>query len=81
MNGRNDLYPNPFDEFDPHHTLKGKKAFKSTERCIKTNINLENHTEALKAKAKPSISVRKHVIDEFDRLYLENCDNKKMEIK
>lgn len=27
MNGRNELYPDPFDEFDPHHSFRGKKAF------------------------------------------------------
>jgi hypothetical protein len=50
MNGRNELYPNPFDEFDPHHTMRGKKAFNTNERCLKTNINLENHTELLPKK-------------------------------
>jgi hypothetical protein len=27
MNGRNELYPDPFDEFDPFHRFRGKKAF------------------------------------------------------
>jgi hypothetical protein len=30
MNGRNELYPDPFDEFDPHHSIMGKKAFQVT---------------------------------------------------
>jgi hypothetical protein len=34
MNGRNELYGDPFDEFDPHHTTSKKKAFKDTNRCL-----------------------------------------------
>ena len=35
MNGRNELYPDPFDEFDPFHKFRGKKAFKEEKhRCL-----------------------------------------------
>ena len=79
--GRNELLPDPFDEFDPHHSFRGRKAFNPEERCIKANINLENRIEALPKKQKQKVSVKQKVIDDFDRMYLENCDNKKMNIK
>lgn len=82
MNGRNELYPDPFDEFDPHHRLSGRKAFNNEVRCLKNNINLEIKNEELpKRKKQMANSVRQSVIDDFDKMYLDNCDNKKMNIK
>ena len=81
MNGRNELYPDPFDEFDPHHTIRGRKAFNPNERCIKATIDLKNYIEELPKKLKPKVTVKQSFIDDFDRMYLENCDNKRMSIK
>jgi hypothetical protein len=33
MNGRNEIFGDPFDEFDPHHTISGKKAFNCNVRA------------------------------------------------
>jgi hypothetical protein len=40
MNMRNQLYMDPFDEFDPHHRVSGKKAFSNVVRCLQSKINL-----------------------------------------
>jgi hypothetical protein len=48
MNGRNELYPDPFDEFDPHHKIKGKKAFNDTVRCLQSRIDLSIINEDIK---------------------------------
>jgi hypothetical protein len=81
MNGRNELYPDPFDEFDPHHTVSGRKAFNPNERCLKANIDLKNYVEELPKKVKNKVSVNQSFLDDFDRMYRENCDNRKMAIK
>lgn len=42
MAGRNELLPDPYDEFDPHHTVRGKKAFDEKKvRCLQSKINLK----------------------------------------
>ena len=83
MNMRNQLYPDPFDEFDPHHRVSGKKAFTNVVRCLQSKINLrfpiEENTQ--KTTKNREITVKKEFIEEFDRKYTEMCDNKKMNIK
>jgi len=39
---RNDLLPEPFDEFDPHHRISGRKLFNTNVRALKSKINLTN---------------------------------------
>ena len=41
LGGRNELLPNPFDEFDPHHKISGKKVFnKGDVRALQAKIDL-----------------------------------------
>ena len=55
MNGRNELFPDPFDEFDPHHTVGGKKAFDVNKvKCLQTRINLKN--DAAEMLVRPKLS-------------------------
>jgi len=39
--GRNELLPDPFEEFDPHHKITGKKNFSNHVRALQSKINLE----------------------------------------
>jgi hypothetical protein len=40
--GRNNLYPAPFDEFDPFHRISGKKSFSMKKtRAMQSKLNLE----------------------------------------
>lgn len=41
INGRNQLYLEPFDVFDPHHPLRGKKRFDPNFRPIRSKINIK----------------------------------------
>jgi hypothetical protein len=34
LDGRNEFYGDPFDEFDPHHRISGKRAFNQQVRCL-----------------------------------------------
>jgi hypothetical protein len=34
LGGRNDLFIEPFDEFDPHHRVTGKKNFNLHVRAL-----------------------------------------------
>ena len=76
MNGRNELYPDPFDEFDPHHKIKGKKAFNDTVRCLQSRIDLSIINEDIKQKLKQKITVSQKAVEDFDKMYAENCNNK-----
>lgn len=63
MNTRNVLYPDPFDEFDPHHTMAGKKKFITAKvRCMQAKIDLRNwqeemppHVKRIKENKKPTV--------------------------
>lgn len=68
MNGRNELFPDPFDEFDPHHSIGGKKAFQVTKvRSLQTRIDIKGgYGEVLPKKPKPANN-KPEVISEFDR--------------
>lgn len=82
MNSKNQLYLDPFDEFDPHHRITGRKAFTNDVRCLQSKINLKFRDESpRKSKPREAISVNRKFIDEFDRKYKEMCDNKKMGVK
>lgn len=82
LNSRNEVYPDPFDEFDPHHRISGKRAFNENVRCLQSKINLKMFQEEnRKARAKESISVKQSFLEEFDRKYRENCDNNFMSRK
>lgn len=80
MNQRNALFPDPFDEFDPHHRIVGKKAFTNEVRCLQSKINLrfKNEDTPKRSKLKDEINVKKEFIEEFNRKYTEMCDMKKM---
>ena len=68
MNGRNELFPDPFDEFDPHHSIGGKKAFQvSKVRSLQTRIDIKGgYGEVLPKKPKPANN-KPEVIVAFDR--------------
>ena len=40
LSGRNELYQVPFDEFDPHHRISGKKSFNESVKCLQSKIDL-----------------------------------------
>ena len=63
------LLPDPFDEFDPHHSMNSKKAFDETKiRCLQTRINLKMKYEELRRKKpKPPTYTQRDVVD-FDKL-------------
>ena len=44
---RNQLYCEPFDEFDPHKPARGKKIFNENFRPVRANINLEIKGDAV----------------------------------
>lgn len=50
MNNRNELLPDPFDEFDPHHKVRGKKGFNENLRCLKSKIDLTILNEEIPKK-------------------------------
>jgi len=82
LNLRNEVFPDPFDEFDPHHRINGKRAFNENVRCLQSKINLKMFQEPeVQRKAKEKISVKASFLEEFDRKYRENCDNKFMSRK
>jgi len=40
LGGRNDLLDQPFEEFDPHHRVSGKKRFNNLVTAKQSKINL-----------------------------------------
>ena len=65
----------PVDVFDPTHPIRGKKRFDGNFRPLRTRIDLgvgvgENSTKKVKEK----IFVKQGILDEFDKVYAENCD-------
>ncbi len=60
---------NPFDEFDPHHRVSGKKTFIHSLRAANSKINLKTAADdGLFVYKKPvfNVSVKKEIIDAFD---------------
>ena len=66
----------PFDEFDPHHRITGKKSFNDNVRCLQSKIDLRITQEEVPKKEKQKIAVKQSFIDDFERKYTEGCDNK-----
>ena len=82
ITGRNQLYMEPFDVFDPHHPLRGKKRFDPNFRPIRSKINIKIAApEATRKKRVNKVTVEQGVIDDFNKKYAENCDQKLMRIK
>ena len=56
--GRNQLYMEPFDVFDPNHPLRGKKRFDANFRPIRSKINIKIAApEAIRRKRENKITV------------------------
>ena len=56
--GRNQLFIEPFDIFDPNHPLRGKKRFDRSFRPIRSKINMKiGGEEAVKRKRITSVTV------------------------
>ena len=66
----------PFDEFDPHHRITGKKAFNDNVRCLQSKIDLKITQDELPKKEKFKNTIQQSFIEEFERKYKEGCDNK-----
>jgi hypothetical protein len=79
---RNQLYMDPFDEFDPHHRISGRKVFETAKtRCMQSKIILKFRDEETIKREKEKVSVTQEFLDKFDSEYLDMCDNKKMNRK
>lgn len=58
VTGRNQLFLEPFDVFDPHHPLRGKKRFDSSFRPLRSKINIKiNAPEATRKKRINKVTV------------------------
>ena len=80
--GRNQLFIEPFDIFDPNHPLRGKKRFDRSFRPLRSKINMKiGGEEAVKRKRITSVTVEQGVIDDFNKKYAENCNQEKMRFK
>jgi len=65
----------PFDEWDPHHPIRGRKRFNSNYRPQKSKINLQIHAEEARAfRHNNKVTVKQSFLDEFDKQYAENCN-------
>jgi len=79
---RNQLYMDPFDEFDPHHRISGRKVFETSKtRCMQSKIILKFRDEEAKKREKEKVAVTQEFLDKFDAEYLDMCDTKKMNRK
>lgn len=75
ISGRNQLYLEPFDVFDPNHPLRGKKRFDESFRPLRSKINIKiGAAEALRKKKLNQVTVEQGVIDDFNKKYAMNCD-------
>ena len=75
VTGRNQLFLEPFDIFDPHHPMRGRKRFDPSFRPIRSKINIKiNAPEAARKKRVNQVTVEQGVIDDFNKKYAENCD-------
>ena len=78
--GRNQLNLEPFDVFDPHHPLRGKKRFNDNFRPLRSKINLKignsiaTEEPDYKRRAKTKVTVKQSFLDEFDKVYAQNCN-------
>jgi hypothetical protein len=63
LNLRNELYPDPFDEFDPHHRITGKRAFNENVRCLQSKITLKMYQgEEIVKKKREAITVKQSFV-------------------
>lgn len=80
--GRNQLYCEPFDTFDPNSPLRGVRRFNEDFRPIRSKINLKITAEAaMKKKRSNKVFVEQKILDDFDAAYALNCDQNTMRIK
>jgi hypothetical protein len=82
ITSRNQLYIEPFDVFDPHHPLRGKKRFDPNFRPIRSKINIKIEAlEAVKKKRLNKVIVEQKVLDEFEKAYAKNCNQEQVRLK
>lgn len=83
MIGRNQIYCEPYDVFDPSHPLRGKKRFNENYRPIRSKINLKIAADAVieSPKKRNQITVQQKIIDDFETAYAENCNQENMRKK
>ena len=75
ITGRNQLFLEPFDIFDLHHPMRGRKRFDPSFRPLRSKINIKiNAPEAARKKRINKVTVEQGVIDDFNKKYTENCD-------
>ena len=80
MNGRNQVFMEPFDVFDPHHPLRGKKRFNESFRPLRSKINLKiagsaaEGNQEVTRKKKDKVTVKESFLQEFEKKYKENCN-------
>ena len=80
--GRNQIYCEPFDAFDPNHPLRGKKRFNENFRPLRSKINLKIAAdEVQKNKKTGKVTVEQKILDDFEAAYKINCDQGKMRVK
>ena len=73
--GRNQLYLEPFDVFDPNAPLRGKKRFNENFRPLRSKINLKiTAEEAQRKKRSARVTVEQRILDDFEKAYAENCN-------
>jgi hypothetical protein len=46
LGSRNQLYDQPFEEFDPHHRVCGRKNFNTQVRALQSKIYLQMESES-----------------------------------
>ena len=75
MAGRNQIYCEPYDVFDPNHPLRGKKKFNDNYRPLRSKINLKiSAEEAYSNKKRNTVNVKQEVLDAFEAEYAINCN-------
>lgn len=70
MTSNNRLMIDPYDDFDPHHKLSGKRAFEPTKnRCLQQNFQMKTRNDPVcnqeihaKKYIKEVVKVRPEVI-------------------
>lgn len=76
---RNQVFMDPFDEFDPHHRISGRKAFApATTRSMQSRITLKFKDIPAKQREKEKIYVRPDFIDKFNKDYSLQCNYRKL---
>lgn len=79
---RNQAYCEPFDEFDPHMPLRGKKKFNENFRPFRHNINLEIAGDAVNKDRKPKpVTIDPRDERKLREKYSEQCDQNRMRLK